>query len=184
MLRYAVEEAEVLGRSPWRPQILPALPEAEPRPLNELELAGAVRVLPNRWRLVILFLAFTGLRWGELRALRWADVKETPYSHLVVSRSHSGPTKSGKVREIALLTEAQEVLAALDRGSRHIFALPETASWLRRHVIDHSWVKDFHVHRLRHTFACRWVGAWRDEGNAPAGARPFHDQAHGTLRST
>ncbi len=35
--------------------------------------------------------------------------------------------------------------------------LPETASWIRRHVIDKSWVKDFHVHRLRHTFATSYL---------------------------
>src|SRR5439155_10859895 len=79
MLRYAVEEAEVLGRSPWRPGILPELPEVEPRPLTDLEFAEVARVVPDRWRPVILLLGYTGLRWGELRALRWDGVREAPY---------------------------------------------------------------------------------------------------------
>src|SRR5439155_20850827 len=36
-LRYATEEAEVLPRSPWRRGLLPSLPDAAPRGLNELE---------------------------------------------------------------------------------------------------------------------------------------------------
>jgi integrase len=75
MLRYAVDEAEALDRSPWRRGILPALPETAPRPLNDLELAQAIETAPRSWKLVIRFLAATGLRWGEARALRWEDVR-------------------------------------------------------------------------------------------------------------
>jgi integrase len=162
-LRYAVEEAEVLSRSPWRRGLLPALPEAAPRPLNELELTEVVRVIPEKWQPVVLLLAYTGLRWGELRALRWDAVRETPYPHLVVSRSHSGPTKSRRVREVPLLPEAQAVLADLPRDGDLVFAgrgsamLGETASFLRSFVARHSWVRGFHVHRLRHTFAVSWL---------------------------
>ena len=35
--------------------------------------------------------------------------------------------------------------------------LGETACFLRRYVLQHSWVSGFHVHRLRDTFACRWL---------------------------
>jgi integrase len=160
MLRYAVEEAGVLGRSPWvsgKKGLLPRLPESAPDPLNEMELAEVIRVVPDQWKPVLLMLAYTGLRWGELRALRWKDVREAPYPHLVVSRSHDGPTKSRKVREVPLKPQAEEVLNTLTKGTGTVFSLPETASWIRRHVIRHSWVKDFHVHRLRHTFACRYL---------------------------
>src|SRR5262249_2204162 len=63
-LRYAVEEAEVIPRSPWRRGLLPSLPEAAPHALNELELAEVVRVVPEKWKPVVLLLAYTGLRWG------------------------------------------------------------------------------------------------------------------------
>jgi integrase len=39
--------------------------------------------------------------------------------------------------------------------------LGESACFLRRFVADHSWVKGFHVHRLRHTFATRWLESKR-----------------------
>jgi integrase len=162
-LRYAVEEAEVLSRSPWRRGLLPALPEAAPNGLSEVELAQVVAVVLEKWKPVILLLASTGLRWGELRALRWDAVRETPYPHLVISRSHAGPTKSRRVREVPLLPEAQAVLAELPREADLVFSgrgsvmLGETASFLRSFVAKHSKVEGFHVHRLRHTFAVSWL---------------------------
>lgn len=38
------------------------------------ELSTLLHVLPTRYQRVILFLAGTGLRWGEMTALTWADV--------------------------------------------------------------------------------------------------------------
>ena len=158
MLRYAVEEAEVLERSPWRRGILlrcRRLLHGRSTNSSWLMSSESRRI---RWKPVLLLLARTGLRWGEVRAIRWEDVRESPYPHLVVSRSHSGPTKSRKVREVPLLPEAQEVLGGLSRSGARVFAwLPETASWIRRYVHRCSWVKDFHVHRLRHTFALHWL---------------------------
>ena len=160
MLRYAVEEAEVLDRSPWRRGILPALPEAAPRPHSQVEVAEVLRVAPERWKPVLRLMAATGLRWGEVRALRWEDIRESPYPHAVVSRSHEGPTKSRKVREVPLLPEALDVLEPLERSTGRVFPwLPETASWIRRYVRRQSRIKglEFNVHRLRHTFACRYL---------------------------
>jgi len=109
-------------------------------------------------------------RWSELRSLRWSDVRDLPYPHLVISRSHDGPTKSRRVREVPLIAEAQAVLATLTRRSGLIFSgrgserLGECASFLRRYVAKNTSVKGFHVHRLRHTFACRWLESGRSLG--------------------
>jgi len=162
MFRYAVEEAEVLDRSPWRPKMMPRKPEAAPDPLNDLELAEVVRATPEQWRPVLALMTTTGLRWGEACALRWKDLRAgNGYEYLLVSKSHDGPTKSRKVREVPLFAEARAILDALERPAERdalVFPrLPKTASWIRRHVIAHSWVKDFHVHRCRHTFATRYL---------------------------
>ncbi len=57
--------------------------------------------------------------------------------------------------------EAAAVLDSLKRPADKdalIFGwLPETTSWIRRFVIRNSWVKDFTPHRLRHTFATRFL---------------------------
>ena len=180
MLRYGVE-AGILDRSPWvsgKHGLMPKLPEAAPNPLNEMELAEVLRVAPEHMKPVLLMLALTGLRWGELRALRWKDVHEAPYPHLVISKSHDGPTKSRKVRQVPLLIEAQEVLNSLTRSNGMVFSLPETASWIRRYIISHSWVKDFHVHRLRHTFACRYL----ERGGSLEALQPM--LGHSTVKLT
>jgi integrase len=167
MLRYATEEAEVITKSPWRRGIIPTLPEAAPKPLSDEELAEVVRTVPEKWRPVVQFLAYTGLRWGELRSLRWSDVRDLPHPYLVIGRSHDGPTKSRRVREVPLIAEAQAVLSALPRHSGYVFTgrraerLGENASFLRRFVAENSSVKGFHVHRLRHTFARLWLESGR-----------------------
>jgi integrase len=164
---YAVDEAEVLDRLPWKKGLLPKPPEATPRALTEVEVAEAIRVVPERWQPMLRLLVHTGLRWGEARALRWEDVRSSPYPHLVVSRSHDGPTKSRKAREVPLLPEAETVLGLLADAAgleRHGLVFPwltETASWVRRYVRKRSRLKSlaetFHVHALRHTFATRWL---------------------------
>ena len=69
---------------------------------------------------IFLTAAFTGLRRGELIALRWRDV-DLPGSVLRVRASYAGgqltTPKSGKVRSVPLAPEVAQVLARLaDRG--------------------------------------------------------------------
>ena len=65
--------------------------------------------------------------------------------------------KSRRIRQVPLSPEAQDVLGSLDQEGGRVFELPETASWIRRQVIENSPVKDFCVHRLRHTFANQYL---------------------------
>ena len=73
---------------------------------------------------LILVAAFTGLRLGELRALRWRDVDFT--NRLVhVRRSHygkasadEGPPKSGQARSVPLIDLAARALDGLSRRER------------------------------------------------------------------
>lgn len=62
--------------------------------------------------------AFTGLRLGELLALRWGDVDwslQLVHVRRSFTRGREGPPKSGKVRSVPLVDQAG---AALDRLSR------------------------------------------------------------------
>ena len=77
---------------------------------------------------LILTAAFTGLRLGELRALRWRDVDFT--NALVhVRRSHyggagteEGPPKSGQARSVPLIDLAAAALDELSRRERWVGA--------------------------------------------------------------
>jgi len=72
----------------------------------------------------ILYLtaAFTGLRLGELRALRWRDV-DFPGETIRVSRNFAGGVigspKSGKVRSVPMIPEVAAVLARLSQRDDH-----------------------------------------------------------------
>ena len=65
--------------------------------------------------------AFTGLRLGELRGLRWGDIDWSPArprSPLVHGRRRAGPPKSGKVRSVPLVDQAARALDELSRRER------------------------------------------------------------------
>lgn len=62
--------------------------------------------------------AFTGLRMGELRALRWRDVdfaKRLVHVRRSVTRSIEGAPKSGRVRSVPLIDQAARAFDELSR---------------------------------------------------------------------
>jgi integrase len=112
---------------------------------------------------------FTGLRQGELRALRWKHVRFADRTLVVVaamSAGHDSGTKSGKWRAVPL---AREAFVALDELSRRDwFTSPEDfvfcspagdpveESALRRRfnaARDAAGLPQLPFHHLRHTFA-------------------------------
>lgn len=51
--------------------------EVEPNCLTGAELDKVLRIIPQSWQDVAMTLALTGLRWGEVSALHWADIDLT-----------------------------------------------------------------------------------------------------------
>ena len=111
---------------------------------------------------------FTGLRQGELRALRWKHVGFADRTIVVVAGMSAGKesgTKSGKWRAVPLAREAFVVLDELSR--REWFTSPEDSSSaarpggrddsaLRRRynaARDAAGLPPLPFHHLRHTFA-------------------------------
>lgn len=116
------------------------------------------------WRVAVLVALRTGLRLGELVALRWEDV-DLVAGRLVVRRAASrdrvGTPKNGRTREIPL---GHEVLAAL-KAHRHlkgelVFS-GKGGSMYRKNMTKHPlWracrkagLRRIGWHVLRHTFA-------------------------------
>lgn len=123
---------------------------------------------------IYLTAAFTGLRQGELLALRWRDV-DTSGSVLRVRGSYGlgelTSPKSGKVRSVPLAPEVAEALAGLRHRERFVgdddpvFAGVtgghlDSAALRRRYksALARAGLRSLRFHDLRHTFGTRMIG--------------------------
>ncbi len=122
---------------------------------------------------IFLTAAFTGLRRGELIALRWRDADFTG-SVLRVRASFAGGAltapKSGKVRSVPLAPEVAQALAKLSRrefltGEDDLVFPGELSDFLdgsalrRRYTaaLKRAGLRQLRFHDLRHTFGTRMI---------------------------
>lgn len=112
--------------------------------------------------------AFTGLRMGELLALRWEDVSFSKrLVHVRRSYTHGafGPTKSGRVRSVPLIDDVARVLDGLSR--REFFTAPDELVFVNSvgnplddarvrprfyRALERAGLKRLRFHDLRHSF--------------------------------
>ncbi|MHB1859799.1 MAG: tyrosine-type recombinase/integrase [Solirubrobacteraceae bacterium] len=122
---------------------------------------------------ICLTAAFTGLRMGELLALRWRDV-DLAQSVLRVRASYGlgqvTAPKSGKVRSVPLAPDVAQALAKL-RGREHFTEEDDLVfvgaagshidgSALRRRykaALRRAGLRPLRFHDLRHTFGTRMI---------------------------
>ena len=124
---------------------------------------------------VFVVAAFTGLRMGELRAMRWRDVDFA--AHVVrvrASYAHGVTTtpKSGKVRSVPLVDAAAEWLARLERArpspddgalvfSEHdgSHLSDERLRWRYGKALGRARLRHLRFHDLRHTYGTHMAAA-------------------------
>jgi integrase len=169
--------------------------------LSPVEVAAAARATVNdQDAAIVTVAAFTGLRLGELRALRWRDVdfaKSTVHVRGNFTHGQKGTPKSGKVRSVPLIDQAS---VALDRlSTREHFTdaedlvfCSETGDYLNDAPIRKAFYDALTAaglgdkregddpivfHDLRHTFGTLAVEAW-----------PLHDvqayMGHADIQTT
>ncbi len=162
------EEWEVIFRAP-RVRLLSLLdPEFVFLDFEESEalLASA----DPEWQGIILFGLRTGLRLGELRALRWQDVNVRGKKLLVRRAAWNntiGSPKSGRCREVPLSEEVLVMLRPLPQpasSSALIFGHPSGRMYHRNEMKWPLWracktagIRKIGWHGLRHTFASHLV---------------------------
>ena len=120
------------------------------------------------WKRMILFALHTGMRYGEIRAIRWQDINWEKKSVTVKNafyRDIFGATKSNKERHIPVSPTLFELLERRKRARGFIFTdsnnrhLKENKPRLAlRRIIEKTELKKANGrkigwHALRHTFA-------------------------------
>jgi integrase len=141
------------------------------RPKRSARCAGAAATEQDA--AICLTAAFTGLRRGELIALRWRDV-DFPAARIRVSASYAGgqltAPKSGKVRSVPLASEVAAVLAQLGQrerwtGGDDVVFPGELGTYLdgsalrRRYLeaLERAGLRRLRFHDLRHTFGTAMI---------------------------
>jgi integrase len=116
--------------------------------------------------LALMLALCTGMRRGEVFGLQWQDV-DLIKGRLTVSRSYTGPTKTGKSRIIPISSELEELLLALcplksyNRSESLVCVSFDPNPRLRRMAKMAGIREDFTFHTLRHTFATLALEAGR-----------------------
>ena len=138
------------------------------RALDEDQLARLIEETPERWRLLVRFLAQTGLRVGEVIALRWADIDLGTRRVSVRRRLYRGrldaPKSSYGVRQVPISNRLSQDLwryAAARADSDPVFTGPAggplRSEYVLRSIVkpaaERAGVPWAGVHTLRHTCA-------------------------------
>jgi integrase len=152
-LRLAVEWGE-LNQNAAAGARLPQLPPGRTRYLTLGELKAALEIAPEWLRAPMAFAACTGVRRGEMLALRWVDVD------MQNRRLYLRETKNGTLRILPIPEAALTVLGSLPQGAPGdpVFAGvdPALLSVTTKRVLKRIGVPDASFHTLRHT-AASWL---------------------------
>jgi len=157
MLIYAERELRCIERAPLPARFLPKKPDEAPKRLTDAEVSKLLTAAKGDDSLAIRLALQTGLRWGELKALRWRHLQDSSLGpHLVLEK-----TKSKRVRRVYLSDELADELKSFrsETGDRLVFGnLPFSARPIVVRLSRATGVK-WRFHQLRHTFASRWLEA-------------------------
>jgi integrase len=178
ILAYAVKD-DRLAKNPAEKISLPRVRQAERRFLNHTQVHGLAEACGDH-RLVVLFLAYTGLRWGEMAALRVRRI-DFLRRRVLVAESVT-PTGSGLVWGDTKGHERREVSLPrflVDDLARHVEGKSADdlvftgrngqvlrAQAFQRTALTKAAVKvdvpGFHPHELRHTAASLAIASGAD----------------------
>lgn len=145
---------------------------------EEVTAVETCSAMPDGVRLLFTVAIRTGLRAGELWALRWVDV-DTRGKHpaVTVRASHHGAPKNGKVQRVPLLPAAREAFDALRALAGDVepddLVFPSSTGAQRGRGDDGRWAPE---HGPKGAKVARWPG-YRALAGINRGVR-FHDLRH------
>ncbi len=180
LIEFALDEGWMTGQNPVKRVAKPAVAETDPdiHFLETEEVEALLRAVPDDplgrvERVMYLTAAMTGMRQGELFALRWRDIDWTARRIRVrrnFVRGEFGTPKSKRsTRNVPLATRVATELEQLFQQSKPagdddlVFAHPATGKPIDRSkllkrfkaALRRAEIRELRFHDLRHTFGTR-----------------------------
>lgn len=166
------------------------LPAAKPRnrPVETFSKAEQSRLftclysIPDKFKAAVLLCLYTGMRLGELCALKWEDIDfrdRTVAVNRTVQRiavkgymtrtvlMETPPKSESSKRIIPLTDEMAGLLEMFQRSGDYVFGgdrplEPRTMQYRMKRILDEAGVDSRNFHILRHTFATNCVESGMD----------------------
>jgi integrase len=173
----AQEDVGYLDKNPLASFKMPKAPQRDEEiiviPRDEVGLVLAALAAKRtykkvNWAWYAEFMLQTAMRTGEVRALRWDDIKEGKilvHQNWTLTHGLKDSTKTNKKRWVPLNNKCQQILAQLPREQEYIFPWDRLAfqSYFRKKLQPlHEAKLISHVYRpydCRHTAISRWIEA-------------------------
>jgi integrase len=178
----SAEDVAILQTNPVTNFRMPKPPQKDHEivviPKNEISLILATLAAKRsqqtvNWSLYVEFMLQTGMRTGEVRALKWKDIQDgkvVVHSNYTLTHGHKNSTKTNKQRKVPLNERAKEVLEemrtlVLDSPDDYIFPWNRYSfqSFFRDKIdslYESGLVKErYRPYDLRHVAISRWLEA-------------------------
>ncbi len=178
MYRWAAQEdVGIIDKNPLASFKMPKAPQRDeeiiviPRNETALVLAALEAKRTHRdvnWSIYTEFMLQTAMRTGEVRALKWGDIKENKilvHANYTLTHGLKNSTKTNKRRWVPLNSRCQEMLNELSQTNEYIFPWDRLAfqSFFRKKLMPLYESKIIsHLYRpydCRHTAISRWIEA-------------------------
>lgn len=133
-----------------------------------IALEGKYRKPRANWAAYSEFMLQTAMRTGEVRALKWTDIKDNKvlvHSNYTLTHGYKNSTKTNRKRWVPLNQRTNEVLNGLPQNSEYIFPYNRYTfqSWFYERMKELYSMQliqyRYRPYDLRHTAISRWIEA-------------------------